>query len=81
MPMYGFKCDKCGAIREEQIAVGDRDKITFYCHRCKDAPMSREVGCGGFTLKGTCWSRDGYARVLGDDPRWGKEEWRNNNES
>lgn len=79
MPMYSYKCSECGAKREEQLAVSERNKVTFYCHRC-NTPMVREVGCAGFQLKGTCWSKDGYARILGDDIRWKNNTWRNENE-
>jgi len=79
MIVYQFECPECGALREESLAIKDRDAVKFLCHRC-DTELRRSVGCGGFELHGTCWSRDGYSRILGDDPRWKDGSWRNENE-
>lgn len=66
MPLYEYECPACGARTEEQKKIDGRDE-PVYCE-CSVA-MSRVPGNAGFILKGACWSRDNYARVLGDDPQ------------
>ena len=49
------------------------------CQNCEDSHaavffMDRVMGYGGFQLKGSCWSRDNYSTVLGDDPRYSKDK-------
>jgi len=49
------------AERDDPIHLGN-------CEKCGGF-LRRLVGCAGFHLKGSCWSKDNYARTLGDDPR------------
>lgn len=70
MPLYTFVCKTCGYNWDEQLKVEERDlPLSAACPKCGDYEIYRAVGCAGFQLKGFCWSRDGYARTLGDDPR------------
>ena len=54
MPIYKFKCAKCGSVKEVVQKFNDKDPK--HCRR----KMSRLLGRVGFHLKGTGWSKDGY---------------------
>lgn len=70
MPTYIYKCKKCGHIFEELFPVDNRDyPLSFACDNCGEYELYRVPGCGGFILKGSCWSRDNYSTLVGDDPR------------
>lgn len=70
MPLYRYCCSNCGVQFEDILKVADRDnQLAFACNRCGAFDIFRVPGCGGFHLKGFCWSRDNYSRSVGDDPR------------
>lgn len=70
MILYEYRCNHCGFTFEEQHNVEDRNSVlAFGCGRCGEFELYRMQGCGGFKLKGHCWSRDNYSRTVGDDPR------------
>lgn len=70
MPVYDFQCRSCEYTKEVNIKMAVRNKIPVYCERCNEEMIRLSTSNGGFQLKGKCWSRDGYARNLGDDPRF-----------
>ena len=74
MPVYEHKCEYCDWTIEVQSKVLDRDKEVYMCPQCGEdgilSKMRRTTGYGGFSLKGSCWSRDNYATHVGDDPSW-----------
>ena len=71
MPLYQYYCDKCDYNTEESYKVVDRDiPVNKRCPICNEGIVKRAVGCGGFELKGFCWARDNYSRLVGNDPNW-----------
>lgn len=47
MPVYEYKCPKCGAVSEETRKVDDRDR-PFTCPKCK---VNAERVMSGFATK------------------------------
>ena len=74
MPWYEYECPECGHVEELDRKIAERDTLVF-CSECHSV-TKRCIGSAGFILKGNCWSRDNYARVLGDDPRYNGREWK-----
>lgn len=73
MPRYNYKCGYCNIEFSQDLAVADRTlPIDRPCPSCGEYMVRKTVGCGGFQLKGFCWSKDGYSRTLGDDPNYKK---------
>jgi putative FmdB family regulatory protein len=58
MPIYEFKCLKCGEPAEVLQRVGDRPPA---CPHCGSKRMSRAVSRTSFQLKGGGWYADLYA--------------------
>lgn len=58
MPMYAYRCDKCGH-EEEHIQRFSDDPISK-CESCK-GPTKRIITGTAFALKGGGWYADGYA--------------------
>ena len=64
MPNYVYVCPKCGATRERQRLISERDGCTL-CHRCYhegDVLMTRVPGAPGFTLKGKGFHCNDYPK-------------------
>ena len=75
MVMYRYCCAHCNRQFEEMHKIKDRDEpVSFPCVRCGEYEVYRVPGCGGFKLKGFCWSRDNYSRTIGDDPRGSQQK-------
>ena len=55
MPIYEYKCPKCGT-KTEKIAKRDQN---YYCERC-NVKLNRIVSCGHFNLKGDNWEKKGF---------------------
>lgn len=71
MPVYQYYCTQCGYFLEESCRIVDRDlPVGKMCPDCDTGIVKRAVGCGGFELKGFCWARDNYSRILGNDPNY-----------
>jgi len=71
MPVYEYECDACHEPFEQEQKIEDRDApCNTPCPFCGELAVLRGIGSVGFILKGSCWSRDNYARNLGDDPRY-----------
>lgn len=54
MPIYKYKCEKCGEVRTVLQSRGDPPP-----KHCKVA-MVKQVAASSFKLKGTGWYRDNY---------------------
>ncbi len=65
--LYSYTCPECGMVGERFMKITERDD-DVHCVACESLCV-RDVGCGGFILKGKCWARDGYAKTFGDDIR------------
>ena len=70
MIRYGYTCDSCKYQFQVSLPVDERHEPTKHpCPKCGESAVMKDIGCATFILKGHCWSRDNYARVLGDNPR------------
>ena len=58
MPIYAYRCKKCGA--EEEHIQRMSDPPIAKCESC-GGPLARLVSAAAFHLKGGGWYRDGYA--------------------
>ena len=69
MPMYSYTCCVCDNKLEVMMTIANRDQPK-HCDLCNtDGSLRRDMGNGGFTLKGSGWAKDGYASYLGDIPK------------
>ena len=73
MPVYQWECDDCDADFEVDSSIEKRDAQAT-CKLCGSKKIKRLPGSAGFILRGTCWSRDNYARHLGDTPAWRSQQ-------
>jgi putative FmdB family regulatory protein len=48
MPIYEYRCRKCGAVSEYLVGVGRDDPIV--CRECGNNGMDRILSSGSFTL-------------------------------
>ncbi len=62
MPLYAYRCEKCGH-EEEHIERFSDDPISK-CEACK-GPTKRIITGTAFALKGGGWYADGYASTGG----------------
>jgi len=60
MPLYEFKCDKCGFQGELKLPMSEFDS-EFECARC-DGIMKRIPSYTSFELKGGGWAGSGYTK-------------------
>jgi putative FmdB family regulatory protein len=58
MPVYEYKCEKCGC--EFEAKQGMDDEPLAECKECS-GPVHRLISFTSFTLKGGGWYSDGYA--------------------
>ncbi len=58
MPIYAYRCNKCGA--EEEHIQRMSDPPIAKCESC-GGRLTRLVSAAAFHLKGGGWYRDGYA--------------------
>lgn len=63
MPIYAYRCSKCGADAE-YIQKFDEPPMTV-CETC-GGPLARAVTAAAFHLKGGGWYKDGYASAKAD---------------
>ena len=69
MALYLYRCKICNNEFEESLPIANRDDPVKrgYCPSCNmDSSIERAQGCGGFVLKGSCWSKDNYSSYYGD---------------
>lgn len=53
MPIYEFKCEKCGKIVEKLQRMSD--PYPAACEFCHEGPMKKLISSSGFVLKGSGW--------------------------
>lgn len=56
MPVYEFKCEKCGKITELITILSEPDTIVCLCGE----QAKRIISITNFILKGNGWGKDGY---------------------
>jgi putative FmdB family regulatory protein len=57
MPIYEYKCTRCGKQQEDLRSVKDRD-VTVSCPNCR-APMARMFSAPAVHFKGAGWTGKG----------------------
>jgi putative FmdB family regulatory protein len=60
VPIYEYKCDKCGDRFEVFVSMGCRESQT--CPSCGHGKSTKLVSSAGFVLKGGGWYKDGYQK-------------------
>ena len=61
MPIYTYKCKKCGNEMEKiHTTIPKNDKIVI-CSNCKYI-MKKQISSTNFILKGGGWANDGYSK-------------------
>ncbi len=60
MPIYEYKCDKCGLVFEARQKFSDAPLKT--CREC-DGDVSKLISNTAFTLKGGGWYDQGYTQA------------------
>ena len=53
MPIYEYRCEKCGATVEVMQKIADPAPAT--CETCGVGPMEKLLSRSSFALKGTGW--------------------------
>jgi putative FmdB family regulatory protein len=60
MPLYDYKCPKCGKEFEDTAPIISRDTIKCDCGEL----AIRLITGGSFLLKGEGWSKQGHVKVI-----------------
>ncbi len=58
MPIYEYKCDKCGTV---EVMQGIKEKPLKKCPNCK-SKVERMISSTSFVLKGSGWYATDYAK-------------------
>jgi putative FmdB family regulatory protein len=58
MPIYEYKCDKCGVV---EVMQGIKEKPLKKCPNCK-SKVERQISSTSFVLKGSGWYATDYAK-------------------
>jgi putative FmdB family regulatory protein len=58
MPIYEYRCDKCGVV---EVMQGIKEKPLKKCPNCK-SKVERQISSTSFVLKGTGWYATDYAK-------------------
>lgn len=54
MPMYDFKCPKCGHIEEELVSVNEKNIVELKCPKCVHPKMIVQMSAPiGLKFRGT----------------------------
>lgn len=61
MPIYEFRCKKCGCFKEV-ISSFNNLKPPEKCDNCKEQNFERVVDAPSFKLNGDGWYKDGYEK-------------------
>ena len=56
MPIYEYKCDKCGVV---EVMQGIKEKPLKKCPNCK-SKVERQISSTSFVLKGSGWYATDY---------------------
>lgn len=57
MPIYEYKCIKCGIFEVEQKIT--EQKLTI-CPKCSTKDLEKIISINTFSLKGKNWAKDNY---------------------
>tara|TARA_R100000805_G_C3592913_1_gene94524 strand:+ start:99 stop:281 length:183 start_codon:yes stop_codon:yes gene_type:complete len=59
MPIYHYRCARCGALEEVWAKISDPPPAR--CGKCgAEGEMKRQLSRSAFQLKGGGWYKDGY---------------------
>jgi putative FmdB family regulatory protein len=62
MPMYEYRCPKCGAEFEKLLRVSERDEPQPCSNKeCDVKEVNKMISRTSFSLKGGGWASDGYS--------------------
>jgi putative FmdB family regulatory protein len=62
MPLYEYKCDKCGQVMEVLVRPSDPRQGDVTCDKNNCAGQAKRVlSRTSFMLKGGGWASDGYS--------------------
>ena len=50
MPIYEFRCVKCGHIQEVLVSVGGSDGVEMSCNACKGEVLERVLSRVSYTM-------------------------------
>jgi putative FmdB family regulatory protein len=64
MPIYEFRCEKCGTITE---TIQKNSDPAPHCKKCGAEAMIRQISNTSFVLKGTGWYATDYAGKKSSD--------------
>ncbi|MGL6070303.1 FmdB family zinc ribbon protein [Craterilacuibacter sp.] len=53
MPIYEYRCEKCGKQHEHLQKLSD--ELIAQCPSCGSADYTKMLSCAGFQLKGSGW--------------------------
>ncbi len=68
MPIFDFKCTKCGKVKEIMVKMKDSDSV----HSCECGyVMKKQLGACSFKIGGYS-AANGYGEL---DPNRGVEQW------
>lgn len=57
MPIYEYRCQKCGAIIEKLQKINDEPLVT--CAECNEDSLEKQISNTSFQLKGKGWYNSG----------------------
>lgn len=60
MPLFEYKCPRCGAMREVRVALDELKTIIVICHKC-DEHMKRIISKVGIIFK---WKEENNGRAV-----------------
>ena len=63
MPLYVFRCDECGRVREYLLSVEAMDNTKVDCPAGCVVPMRKMATSGSFQLKGAGFHSNDYAKT------------------
>lgn len=58
MPIYDYKCKKCGHVFEVTHSINSKDE--YSCPSCLHKKTNRIISRSSFILKGDGWYKDHY---------------------
>jgi putative FmdB family regulatory protein len=64
MPIYEYRCAKCGKIFEAMHGITDNDKLTI--HEDCGGDLERLISRTSFQLKGTGWYQTDYGTKISE---------------
>ena len=60
MPLYLYRCDRCGTEQEEIQKFDAPKEMRCADEKC-EGTARRSISAGSFHLKGGGWAKDGYS--------------------